>query len=636
MKPRITTIDYETEGIKRRPIYPPVPTGVGIHETGKPPVYLSWKHPSKNNNTKSKAQRILRAIYRDPMQTMLFHNAAFDLDVGMVHMGLPLPPEHRFRDTLIEAFLCYPDHKDISLKPMAEHFCQIKPVERDHLKEWVLANVKGAKDAKKGEKAWGSSIYLAPGDLVGRYCISDLRMTLQLHKFFSKQLIEANMLSAYVRERKAVLYTLQMSTQGIPIRRQALTKNVKQWENNLEILDDCIRKRVNTPNLDVDKKRDFADALEKAGMVDAWVYTKPTKRFPEGQRSTNKENLAEVIKDPLILNMMAYRGKLTVALRTFASTWLEQAEQAQQDRIYCSWNTVRGDRGDGQVGARTGRCSSSPNVQNISKVPDVVVYTMSDFRRLRKKGVAALLLPRSLGKYADTFMLPNLRSYVGGSGWWLTNRDYMQQELRILAHFESGVLMRAYNDDPMLDMHDLARKLINRLIGAKYSRDKMKTTGFGIIYGIGNGKLAKQLGEDTDAAKRSKSAYLEIFPGVQTLIDDLKARSKEGAPFYTWGGRRYFCEPPTVIDGRLQTYEYKTINTLIQGSAGDQTKEAMVRFAEYGLEPLWLQVHDETLGGHRSRAEAEHYNRCLTTAMESTEFDVPMLTSGGVKRRWTK
>lgn len=211
-----------------------------------------------------------------------------------------------------------------------------------------------------------------------------------------------------------------------------------------------------------------------------------------------------------------------------------------------------------------------------------------------------------------------------------------QQELRALGHFEDGPLLRAYLDNPRMDIHDHARDLINGMLGTDLSRKPIKNMGFGLVYGMGIDLLASMMGVDSDMARRIKTAYLTIFPGLRSLSEDLARRAKLGLPIKTWGGREYYCEEPKMVDGRMRTYEYKLLNVLIQGSSADCTKEAMVRYAvaaKHGR--FMLQVHDQLMiSVPRKHAAAEA--RLLRDAMESVEFDVKMLVDLSVGDSWDK
>ena len=119
---------------------------------------------------------------------------------------------------------------------------------------------------------------------------------------------------------------------------------------------------------------------------------------------------------------------------------------------------------------------------------------------------------------------------------------------------------------------------------------------------MGVGTLAMKSDVTVDVAKEVKDAYLEIFPGLKAMYKDMKVKSRSEQPFMTWGGREIYCEPSKMIDGRLVRFDYKMLNMLIQGSAADCTKAAVIRFHNTLKNSplkkhvyLILTVHDEIL-----------------------------------------
>lgn len=608
---RPIVIDFETEAIQPRPSYPPKPVGVAIDEPGHPTVYLATGHPYDNNSTIDEMRDRLQAIWRSGKR-MMFHNAKFDLDVAETHLGLPLPPWHHVEDTLLLAFLNNPHELNLSLKPLAEKYAGIKPVARDALREWILANVPAA---KRAPRTWGAYIALAPGGLVGKYAISDVTMTRKLFAAMRPlTLTDARMREAYDRERRLLPHLLRMETTGVPLAARRLKKDLTTWTTALEHVDGWLRRHLKASDLDVDSNEALANALEAVGAVTALPLT------PAGHRSTAMEALDLALTDDAVRGVLRYRARLAVSVRTFAEPWLRIAGGA--GRIYTTWNQVRHHTEAGvSRGARTGRLSSTPNFQNVPNQPPPVVFSTSSVP-------GSIRLPAALRGKATP--LPNLRDYfIAPRGFRLNDRDYSQQELRLLAHFEDATLRQAYQDDAALDVHELARKKINELLSSGYSRKPIKTIGFGVIYGIGLGALAVQLGCSVDAARRLRAAYLQILPGVRQLDQDLKQRAANNEPIYTWGGRRYYVEAPKVIKGRMRTFAYKLLNQLIQGSAADVTKEATIRYHEKmgGDAAMILTVHDQ-LVTLPPAGEADADMRLLREAMESIECDVPMLSTG--------
>jgi DNA polymerase I-like protein with 3'-5' exonuclease and polymerase domains len=205
-----------------------------------------------------------------------------------------------------------------------------------------------------------------------------------------------------------------------------------------------------------------------------------------------------------------------------------------------------------------------------------------------------------------------------------------QQEPRILGHFDGGALMQKYLDDPWVDFHDYAKAELEKM-GKFYDRKPVKNTNLGLIYGMGAGKLAEKNNMSVEEASELKKAILKLYPGLKDMYKDAKIRALTNVPVRTWGGREYYCEPPKMIDNRMREFSYKLPNALIQGSAADCTKEALIRFNRV-REQTWkiiLNVHDQITVSVPKRDKVEAME-VLRQCMESIEFDVPMLSEGAV------
>lgn len=216
-----------------------------------------------------------------------------------------------------------------------------------------------------------------------------------------------------------------------------------------------------------------------------------------------------------------------------------------------------------------------------------------------------------------------------------------QQEFRILAHYEDGPLLARYQADPNIDMHDTATDMINELTGLGLDRRPVKDIGFGLIYGMGLDKTAKKTGQDVATTKMLRANYMKAIPGLPELQKEIKARCKAGEPIRTWGGRVYYVEEPKYVEkfNRMMEFDYKMLNVLVQGSAGDCTKEAMIRtdeaFSVLGddVARMLISVHDEVNSGV-DKASHKRAMKLQKEAMESIEFDVLMLTDGKWGANW--
>lgn len=624
---KVVAVDFETEAIAPRPEYPPKPVGVALSGPGVPSTYLAWGHPEGNNSSQVDARRRLLDLYRDPEVDFVFQHGKFDQDVAETHLKLPRLDWRRAHDTLFLAFLADPHSPSLSLKGngavdgLIQRYLGVPALARDELRDWILANVRDATP-----KTWGAFICKAPGGLVGRYAAGsrgtpgDATATRQIFQQLSVVVRDRGMSAAYDRERRLLPILLDVERRGMPVDLPALRRDVPRLEAYLDTLDDLIRRHLKAPGLDVDSKDDLAVALEKAKVMTSWKYTKT------GKVSVARDSLLEGLGDKKLLTMLVYRGGFSTVVRTFLRTWLDVAERTGGN-VTCNWNQVRQSHVEGptDAGARTGRLSSNPNLQNI---PTDASPNYERIVKLVEEHMKGKLLP-----------FPLARNYVAAPrGKKIVNRDYNQQELRILGHYEDGALAEAYRKDPWLDVHTWAQKLINGMLGTNFSRRPIKDTGFGLIYGMGLPKLAFKTGTDIDTAKTIRDAYLAVAPGIKQMSTEFKRRAAAKEPIRTWGSREYFVEPPAVRGGRLMTFEYKLLNILVQGSAADCTKEAIINLHEL---PAWrraeaefvLQVHDELLGTAPS-ASAREAMDAMREAMESVEFDVPMLSEGEWGRAW--
>lgn len=247
--------------------------------------------------------------------------------------------------------------------------------------------------------------------------------------------------------------------------------------------------------------------------------------------------------------------------------WYDVASK-QEGRIHIKWNQIRNYT---DTGARTGRLSSSPNLQNIPTNWEALTG------RLESLGVT------------QTWSMPAVRKYiVPRPGYVFISRDYSAQEMRLLAHFAGGALLESIQENPTTDVHQIAAGIAN------ISRKEAKTLGFAVLYGAGVGRIAESLHIPVDEATSIKTRYLRAMPEIKQFTKELSERSHMGLPIETLAGRKYYAESPKVVMGRLRTFEYKLANYKIQGSAADQTKQAMYDYSQRSSQGhIVLSVHDQ-------------------------------------------
>lgn len=618
-QPKPVTVDLETFGIEGRPKYPPMPVGVSIKYPGKKARYYAFGHLTGNNCCWSEAREAIAKAYGHK-DGVLFQNAKFDVDVIDVHFGLEIPSWNRIEDTMFLLFLDDPHQMELGLKPSATRLLGLPADEQDAVGEWLISNqpVKGAKisKSKSSEHYFGRYIAYAPGELVGKYANGDVDRTEAIFNLLWKKTVDRGMLVSYDRERKLMPILLEMERQGLQMDHKRLADDVAMYNDWRAKIDAWIIKTLKADSdINLDSGAQLVEAMVNADKADPDLLP----RTPTGKFQTNKEALLQGVTDKVLLAVLKYRTQLNTCLNTFMQPWLNTAN-ASGGLIFTTWNQIKSPSGDHNVGTRTGRLSSTPNFQNIPKEFAAIFHHEAPTKKLPKSPFKEVLPP-----------LPKVRSYITPfKGEVFIDRDYSQQEPRILAHFDGGALMDKYVENPWIDFHDYAKAELEKM-GKFYDRKPVKNTNLGLIYGMGVGKLAERNGMTVEESSELKKAILMLYPGLKQMYSDMKLRAKNKEPIRTWGGREYYCEEPKLIDGRIREFDYKLVNVLIQGSAADCTKEAIIRYhaAKHPDAKIVLNVHDQvTVSVPKKILKPEM--EVLRKTMESVEFDVSILSEGAI------
>lgn len=595
-------LDFETEEIKDKPDYPPAPVGVALLWNGVA-SYLAWGHPTGNNCTPAKGRQILEKVWASG-EAIVMHHAAFDIAVARKAFNLPELPWQRVHDTMFLLFLTDPHSRDLGLKPAAERLLGMPPDERDAVRDWLV----DYGFCKRNDKKWGRFISQAPGDLVGKYAVGDVVRTARLFKLLYKEVKDRGMKEAYDRERKVMPILMRNEEVGMRLDVERLRKDLDVYTAAKDRADRYLKKRLGDINIDSDAE--LADALEYKGIVTEWKLTKT------GRRSTAKGALTpQMFSDQRVAQALGYRNRLATCIGTFMEPWLERSFNG---RLSTTWNQVRSTESGGS-GTRTGRPSTNrPNFLNIPK-------TFSD----KNDGYVHpewLRVPE----------LPLMRRYIlPDEGGVFLHRDFNQQELRILAHFEDGILMERYNDQPDMDIHTYVGELISAAVGHTVQRRAVKILNFGMVYGMGLGKLAEGLALAIDEAKKLKDAQMAAIPGLKHLNSAIRATVRAGEPIRTWGGREYYVEPPKMKNGRMMDFTYKLMNYLIQGSAADFTKEALIRYDATKVNSRFLVTVYDEINISAPKRHVKEEMEILRIAMEDVPgLDVPMLSDGKSGPNW--
>jgi DNA polymerase-1 len=330
----------------------------------------------------------------------------------------------------------------------------------------------------------------------------------------------------------------------------------------------------------IDSRNQLSEVLFRQLRLPA---LKKTKTGP----STDAEVLAELAGlHPLPAKILDYRQN--AKLKSTYVDALPELVHPVTGRVHTSFK---------QDVAATGRLSSSdPNLQNIP------------VRTREGREIRSAFLP-------------------GEDGWLLVTADYSQIELRVLAHFsEDPSLLRAFAEDR--DIHAQVASEVNGVVLGDVTpemRRRAKAVNFGVIYGQSSFGLAKALRIDAGEAARFIEAYFARYAGVDNFIKKALEECRGKGYVSTILGRRRAIQgvrdPLSCGDSRQRTLpERIAINTIIQGSAADLIKQAMInvhdRLRRGPLRArLLLQIHDELV----FEAPAEELVAVKTLAMEEME-----------------
>lgn len=615
--PDVVTIDFETEAIRQRPEYPPVPVGVAIKWPGEQASYWSFGHPTGNSCTFGVAITALEHAWLSGLP-ILAHHSKFDLAVAYEKIKLPELLRGRVHDTMFLAFLADPHSRALGLKDLANYLLGWKAEEEGVLHDWIwehrvqLEQTYGAPVSKKELGAW---IAKAPGDIVAPYAIGDVERTAALFEHLWPLIQREGMGPAYDRERRLRPILQENERIGMRVDMAGLEQDVENYTSHMASAESWLRRELQLPGLNFDADRDVANVLLHSGIVpaDQWTRTAATKAHPEGQLSVAKDNLLpSMFTRPDIASALGYRNRLKTCLAMFMGPWLEQASR-NKGYITTNWNQTRGYEG----GTRSGRPSTNNhNFLNLSKTWEG-----------RDDGYAH---PGFLG----VAPLPLVRRYIlPDDGGVFLHRDFDGQEMRVFAHAECGALQAAYRENPKLDPHAFVGAELMRVTGREIERTKVKSLNFQGLYGGGAPALQRKLRISYAEAKELKQFHDCALPGRKLVVQAIKRLVERGEPIVTWGGRKYFCEPPGE-DGRSKAY--KLINYYCQGSAADITKQAIIDWHERSPKArLLVTVYDEI----NLSSPIEHEKQelaLLREAMEKPRLCIGMLTSGKRGPNWAE
>jgi len=315
-------------------------------------------------------------------------------------------------------------------------------------------------------------------------------------------------------------------------------------------------------------------------------------RLGKAARSTDAEVLEQLSDQNVLAGMVLEYRSLGKLKNTYVDT-LSALINPRTGRVHTSFN---------QTVTATGRLSSSnPNLQNIP------------IRTELGRKIRGAFVPQNPGDV-------------------ILSADYSQIELRLLAHFSKDEALRA----AFAADQDIHRFVASQIYGVPLDkvtseqRSRCKTVNFGIIYGQGALGLARNIGMSTAEARQFIDQYFARYGSIRAFIDECIAKAKrKGYAETILGRRRKIVDIRSTNPGRRAQAERLAVNTVIQGSAADLIKIAMLRVhrrieTEKPALRMLLQVHDE-LVFETPAGEVERHAKWVAEEMvNAIHFDVPL------------
>ena len=569
-----------------------------------------------------------KKIFQNEKVKKVFHNAMYDVCWIRAVTGMML--KGPIYDTMIAASIIDENRPRYSLDSLAKDYLGESKYKGD-LTDRALEE-HGVSDPM-------SNMHLLPHDLVKDYAEQDVNLTLQLWKKFEK--IIKTPVNTKSKNKKTLENIFDLETRLFPCLVEMRFKGVRVDEEKAKLLGGDLKK----------EQAKIIEAIKKETKISVDIWAADSiQPLLEQQKITDykvtpKTGRVSITKSYLeshpnkYLKMIAKARQLDKLFNTFVHGILKFVHKG---RIHAEINQIRSEKG----GTVTGRFSmSNPNLQQIPSRSD------------QGNKIRGLFLPEEDHKWASF--------------------DYSQQEPRLVVHYalKNGLhgaedMADEYNKNPDTDFHEIVAKM------AKITRKQAKTINLGLFYGMGKTKLARSLELEDDEAKELFNQYHTKVPFVRKLSNGLQDFAEKNKNIFTLEDR--FCrfdrwEPVNKewnaekgvfeiseykeVEGKKQivrssvpilkreeaenrylankvrnqevndpncknfedyyrpAFTYKALNRLIQGSAADMTKKAMVLLFEAGIVPH-IQIHDELCFSIKTEDEAKKIKEIMENAIK--------------------
>ena len=555
--------------------------------------YFPIRHENGHNLDPRITMKWIKKQMSVPEMNVIMHNATYD--AGWLRAeGVEI--KGRIIDTMVTGALVDENRWSFGLDAMARDYAGIRKNEK-LLKAAALERGLNPK----------SEMYKLPPKFVGGYAEMDAVATLALWQALKVLIDKDELWDVWNLEIDLIPCMLDMRTKGVRVDLEKAELNKKMLREQSTYLRGVLEKEAGM-DVDIWASASIQKMFDKLKLE----YPRTDKGAPSFTKSFLNDHPAKI-------------AQVLVKLREFDkadSTFIDSILRHETNgRIHTELHSTRRDQG----GTVTGRFSSSnPNLQQIpARDPDI------------KRLIRGLFIPEEGCKWGSF--------------------DYSSQEPRLLVHFASMIpsairhpvvdeIVEEFNNGDV-DLHQMVADLAN------ITRKQAKTVNLGIMYGMGVAKLADQLGISKDDAKDLIERHHSKVPFVKGLADLASKQGDKNGQIRTLMGRKsrfHLWEPVTFGVGKPLPYDeavkeygslgysirraftYKALNKLIQGSAADQTKKAMLDCYNEGYTPM-LTVHDELCFNIESEEQTARIKEIMETGIK---LSIPSKIDVDIKDNW--
>lgn len=529
---------FDTETTSKSPLAAEL---VGISFCVEPGTayYLPLGHTHSSVGSQidiDQALTLLKDVFCDEKVKKIGQNIKYDAEV-LANYGVDL--KGMFFDTMIASYVIDPTLRQHNLDYLAQHYLGYKMISYNEVTDQVKDKNFAHVDIIKAKE----------------YSCEDAEITLLLKSTLEQKLRRSDNYALFQDlEMKLIPVIMDMEMTGIKIDVDFFRDMSEEFARELSSIERKIFDLVGE-QFNINSPQQLGHILFEKLKLPRKKKTKKKSGY-----STDVEVLTELAKLHEIPSLLLRFRTITKLKSTYLDA-LVNIVNPHTGRVHTSYN---------QTVTATGRLSSSnPNLQNIP-------VRTEEGREIRK-------------------------GFVASSGHSLLSADYSQIELRIFAHYSGDPgLLEAFKKNEDIHTRTAAEvfDLDPRLVSPDMRR-MAKTINFGIIYGMGPVKLAKELGVSKKAAEGYLADYYERYKGVKDFKEHILSQARHNGYVTTLLKRRRYLPNINSDNGNLRSEaERAAVNTPIQGTAADLIKMAMINIAtrlkkEHLKTKMLLQVHDE-------------------------------------------